>query len=122
MNTNNIQSIKWITEEDYKDKYAKNIAEYLISFDCGPGWKPLIDELFELIKDTDAKVVQIKEKFGTLRIYLDNVTPEIDKKAAELETRSSKICEFCGSTEDVTTEGSWLKTLCKICRKNKNSS
>jgi hypothetical protein len=112
----------WLTEVDYKDNYPRNFDDNLISFDCGIGWKSLIDELFESIKDTDTKISQIKEKFGTLRIYLDNASSEINKKVSELEKRSSKICEFCGSIEGVTTEGSWLKTLCKICRKNKNSS
>jgi hypothetical protein len=111
----------YLTEEDYKEKYGHYIADYLISFDCGLGWKPLIDELFQMISGTDAKVVQIKEKFGFLRIYLDNATQEIDNKVSDLEVRSSKICEFCGSKENITTEGSWLKTLCKNCRNNKNS-
>lgn len=116
-----METKKWITEEDYKDKYPRNFDENLISFDCGIGWKSLVDKIFDLIKDKDIKVDQLKEKFGLLRIYFSPHDYDIQKEIYTIEEESKNICEFCGSRDNVTTEGSWLKTLCKICRENKNS-
>lgn len=87
-------------------------------------------------------VDQVKEKFGGLRFYykplpfdehkwkrskdyteeerwkwLDNYSREISGAVSYAESLSYHICERCGSTEDVTTEGvSWLVTRCKKCR------
>lgn len=109
--------MKYLNEAVYKEKYPNNFTEYLISFDCGIGWQILLDELFEYIKDDhNVKIAQVKEKFGLLRIYVDGANEKVYKKISELEHLSSKICEYCGATEDVTTTGSWRKTLCKNCR------
>lgn len=111
----------WLTGEYYRNKYPHNFSDSLISFDCGIGWKPLIDKIFEVMKNTDIKVEQVKEKFGGLRFYTDLSNDEVDEIISEAEAESFKTCEFCGAKDDVTTEGGWLKTLCKDCRKNKNS-
>ena len=69
--------------------------------------------------------LQIKEKFGTLRLYAsyeakyhEQVTPIIN----QYESLSRFVCERCGYVgENVTTEGSWLKTYCKRCRRDVNN-
>lgn len=35
------------------------------------------------------------------------------------QSESLKVCEMCGSRENVTTSGSWIKTLCADCRNNR---
>jgi hypothetical protein len=110
----------YITDADYRDKYPQNFGDILISFDCGLGWKSLLDRIFEAMKDTDIKVLQVKEKFGGLRFYTDWVNDKVDKVIVKACAESYKTCENCGSKEEVTTEGGWLKTLCKKCRENKN--
>lgn len=54
---------------------------------------------------------QVKEKFGTLRFYVDNQTDEISDI---LDKVSATTCESCGQTGKLVT-GDWLRTLCPSC-------
>lgn len=96
----------------------------------GAGWQPLIDELDAQLRVLDAgySVDQIKEKFGGLRYY---ITPSADTDETVMlqvtdllwaaEEKSFTVCEDCGSTEAVSTQGrhagrGWIRTLCGDCR------
>lgn len=86
----------------------------------GAGWSSIIDKLYDRLPP-EVKVLQVKEKFGLLRVY---TSPHLDW-LDELETESASMCEMCGTTEDVETSsrtsegrpGYWIKTLCGPCRK-----
>lgn len=99
----------------------------------GDGWYDLIYKLCEdimaLNPPENFKVAQVKEKFGGLRFYIafcsenklsENMS-EIERLIDVAEEESFKICECCGSREEVTTDlpriGSWIQTLCKKCKK-----
>lgn len=63
------------------------------------------------------EVVQVKEKYGTLRFYNRGYCEQSEALIGYAETLSAETCEVCGATRDVSlTEGSWLKTLCKVCK------
>ena len=101
--------------QHFKEKYPQNLDEaFIIDFDCGWGWEALLDKVFKEIQDTDIKIIQVKEKFGGLRIYTN--TDKFLSVINSVEIESFKVCEICGNRKTVTTEGSWLKTLCKKCR------
>lgn len=115
-----------LTMKELEAKYPKCFVG-CIGACVGDGWLPLIEEaciVLEKYRSTDLNVSfgQIKEKFGDLRIYLEGENwdlPEFRKLDNEIEDilcRSRKICEACGSTENVeqTTSG-WIKTYCKEC-------
>lgn len=55
--------------------------------------------------------VQIKEKFGTLRLYIDGCYPYINGVIDMAEHMSSHICEKCGQIGKTYSLG-WHKTLC----------
>jgi hypothetical protein len=38
----------------------------------GPGWHSLVNELFDLAEKENFTVAQVKEKYGILRIYIDD--------------------------------------------------
>lgn len=83
------------------------------------GWNGLLWRLFETldsVEDNELQVAQVKEKFGGLRFYVSDATERQDKAISEAESVSFYICEKCGTSHDVTTEGSWIKTLCTKCR------
>ncbi len=89
-------------------------------FECGDGWFDLIWQLcldIEKAKPTDDFiVVQVKEKFGGLRFYVDSATDEVFNIINKAEEQSYKVCEFCGTKEDVKIiKGGWLKSLCPTC-------
>jgi len=94
--------------------------------ECGDGWRDLIWKLCEDIEDELKKisdpqefafrVVQIKEKFGGLRYYVNWGTDSIDKLIAEAEKKSYTVCEVCGKEAELRKDNGWLSTVCEIHR------
>lgn len=90
-------------------------------FDCGDGWFDLLNDLslkLEFINgSTDSsKVValQVKEKFGGLRFYVESGTNEILQLIDEAEAKSLMTCEECGNDGSLR-KGIWWRTLCDAC-------
>lgn len=57
---------------------------------------------------------QIKEKFGTLRIYTNHCNDYVDGVVAMAESMSAVTCEVCG-VPGRSTAGGWIETLCNRC-------
>lgn len=85
---------------------------------CGPGWQPIIEPLIAQADADGAKVMQIKEKFGGLRFYVDDTTEKLQDMITQAEATSFKTCEMCGKPGVLRNSGSWLKTLCDDDAKN----
>jgi len=100
---------------------------------CGDGWYMLLDELCQHLQfNTDHNnrkergnegrypqvvAIQVKEKFGGLRFYIDSCSDYQNGTISFAESMSFNICEDCGSTDDVTlTDGGWYRSLCPKCR------
>ena len=79
----------------------------------GQGWAPLINEVFDYMEKnpTHSKVIQVKEKFGGLRVYTDGMDDGLDTIIRSVGKRSFEVCEDCGQT-GALREGSWYRTLC----------
>lgn len=91
-----------------------------IGADVGDGWKPIALEAHERIEALHPGyvILQVKEKFGGLRFCTEfDQEKEVSEIIAAAERRALDTCEMCGATEGVTTEGSWVKTLCRSCRR-----
>ncbi len=106
----------------FKDMYGDPMKTCM-AFGCeiGEGWFDLVYDACKKIKELDNgtfKFLQVKEKFGGLRLYCSGGTREIYTIISQAEDESYKICETCGSREDVTSEGSWIVTMCGKCRAN----
>lgn len=94
--------------------------------ECNDGWLSLLDPIYYFIKSYNSshsehiEVLQIKQKFGGLRIYTNFHTEELDKLIEEAEKKAYNTCEWCGSTKNVTTKpkrvSGWILTLCEKCR------
>jgi hypothetical protein len=91
------------------------------SVDCGKGWYDIITALDADLREIypDYRVVQVKEKFGTLRYYIDGVPNElfdaIYARIGQAERESSITCETCSGPGELRNNG-WLKTLCDTCQ------
>lgn len=57
-------------------------------------------------------IVQVKEKFGTLRVYVDNSNRRTSAAISFAVRLSSRTCETCGQPGKLDGEG-WLRTLCE---------
>ena len=127
----------WI--DDLKAKYSMFEGIHYANFGVGNGWQSLVEELcadLDAMKIENLRVVQIKEKFGTLRFYISthNTPAEYDaflpehKDRLELvykrihltEEQSASICEFCGKPGQLYQE-SWWNTLCPKCHEKKHN-
>lgn len=106
-------------------KYPKILSN--IYLEVGNGWYNIIDNLCEWLQFNtnnnndrpQVKAVQVKEKFGSLRFYVENASNSQFAVISFVEHLTRYICEQCGSRDNVTQEGSWIKTLCTKCRRNK---
>jgi len=110
---------------EYLKDHKGPIMPIQFGFECDDGWYWLISALMETIhsyckqnKKQYPNIVQVKEKFGGLRFYYHGGDKLIDGMVWLAEHLSYKICETCGTTENVIidTEG-WIYTKCSNCRK-----
>ena len=73
----------------------------------------------------DLRVIQIKEKFGGLRVYCDGADEYINGHISMTAILCHTTCVTCGSHEDVvnsyeTPDGYWLSPRCKLHRQETN--
>jgi hypothetical protein len=76
----------------------------------------LIDEAKAKMEEEEVKVpvaVQVKEKFGGLRFYVQAATSKHYDFISFAESMSYRTCEVCGNPGKRYTDG-WHQTLCDI--------
>lgn len=125
--------------EKYPDLYAYKSEDGKTSdmthygFSHGDGWFNIIDCLSATITDImknhpgrkhlrraefdetiQVRVAQVKEKFGSLRFYVDNGSKEVYAAISMAEMMSSRTCETCGSP-GTRRSGGWVKVRCDSC-------
>lgn len=76
----------------------------------GEGWSALVDEVYDRLPQ-DAVVLNVKEKFGGLRIYVDGVSMEVLDFIDDIEDKSLDTCEICGAAGKPRPT-KWIKTYC----------
>jgi len=113
-----------------EEKYPALFENVVCGFDCPPGWQSIVlsisDHVFAFSEHfkTKIKVAQVKEKFGTLRFYIDIDEDEVDGNGApdwareilfeyinSVQSTSGHQCQECGKYGEVRG-GHWLVTLC----------
>ena len=104
---------------------------------CGDGWYNIIDNLSATIQDradwlngegiheyrqlpddhekVAIEAVQVKEKYGGLRFYVNYTDNYIDGAISLAESLSYKTCEMCGAPGK-TNESGWRMTRCEPCK------
>jgi len=131
------------------DKIAKLITKYPNIFDssfwfeCNDGWYQIIDDLCHNIQaylnefnasekqslssgphKLSLKAVQVKEKFGGIRYYIDTeisvgapeeATAPIYEFIRIAEQRSESTCETCGQPGTIQMKRRWMKCVCPSC-------
>jgi hypothetical protein len=86
-----------------------------------PGWSGIVNAtLSYLVRECQSvRIVQFKEKFGTIRLYLEGEPEDIasaDFAVRALETMSNFMCEQCGQPGR-PRQGGWVRTLCDGCHR-----
>lgn len=99
--------------------------EYTWADDIPDGWKynfgeQMLDELLEALGDYASKwkILQVKEKFGRLRIYHAGAPYDICDKVSDIiskyEELSWNVCVECGKPATLHTTG-WILPMCEDC-------
>jgi hypothetical protein len=103
-----------ITREQLGEKFKPYWSGDYQWIDCDEGWFDLLDELHTAIVaiDPDYRIIQVKEKFGGLRYYVDANSPEVGKLIWEAEDKSVTICEVCGKPGSQRRVDFWITTRC----------
>lgn len=89
----------------------------------GDGWRDLVEVAVERIAAAAPgggfRIEQIKEKYGTLRLYVcrtggsgPTASDAVEEAVALAEARSACTCEQCGKEGALYSAGSWLVTAC----------
>jgi len=94
----------------------------------GNGWYDIIDEyckavypVAEQTKDDEYKFkfMQVKEKYGTIRLYTTFTDNDgiVDTAESKAYNDSQITCEHCGTKEGVWQDNmGWIHTACQECR------
>ena len=100
----NVQKNLVVTNHNIIEKFCEKIS-------------PLVKDFPE---DDPLMFVQVKEKFGTLRIYMTHYNELIDEATKEAEEASAITCEECGEPGSYRDDRYWKVTECDECHKNGN--
>ena len=108
---------------DFRSLFAnRKYPHSPMAFGCehGDGWYGILREACEKIDAHKCEqpflFVQVKEKWGTLRLYYSGGDEYTSRVIKEAETKSGKACEGCGQPGTANKSG-WISTLCDGCRK-----
>ena len=102
-----------VLQERYSDILKIDYIE------CDIGWFDILDkalsQMLMLCCETgeSIKIVQIKEKFGGLRFYIQNGSNEMYKRIVDAENQSYETCETCGEKGEIRRDIGWWMTLCE---------
>src|SRR5690606_25803707 len=74
------------------------------------GWSSILTSGFEEMFKAgwDGEIRQIKEKFGSLRLYLQNSNEEIETIVRRMEEQTEDICCVCGEPATKHSSGWYM--------------
>lgn len=106
--------------EKYPVAYARPCGDRyafpMFGFECGPGWFQILNTLGAVLEAAGITAVQVKEKFGGLRVYTAGTTPEATAAIRAAEAASETTCELCGVPGVNVVANYWMSTRCTGCR------
>jgi hypothetical protein len=102
---------------------ARALARWGI--ECVSGWRHLVDRMLANLETEIAaqpadqrdgfRIVQLKEKFGRLTVYLASVaTPEMSRILDEAAEESTRTCDVCSAPGELAERGplGWYAARC----------
>lgn len=119
--------------DEWAEELLKEYKEFFVNerftIDCMGGWQKILKDMLEKLRQTNCpiSIVQIKEKFGTLRVYGGlkeeqaamqtlNKSDEIQEIIDAACRKSHTTCERCGKKGKLRNNNGWYETICPECR------
>lgn len=119
----NPENYEWLKNYDGSYNWYDSIPK---------GWRNtfgemLIQEIDDVVKqdnvevggDFGFRVLEIKEKFGELRMYCGGTTNEIEDIINKYSVLSRNICIYCGKPDVPSTNSYWIIPICENCYREK---
>ena len=91
--------------------YKGNATDEELAIEQQEAYNKAVEELKEA-EDSLPRFTQIKEKFGTLRMYYEGGDETTSAIVSFAENMSETTCEVCGDVGQVYG-GGWISTLCR---------
>lgn len=123
MNEENTKKLYERFSNWFKPDWPPKTSLMAFGFECQDGWFDLIWKLCEDIEKLNPReefrVVQVKQKFGGLRFYINGARSEkVLDLIHEAEQKSYTTCERCGNKGRLLEGGNW-QSLCKECEEKR---
>jgi len=95
-------------EDEFSD-----ILEQCWEISIYDGWTEIVYDLLSEIRKNfpQVKVVQIKQKFGGLRFYVDNSSKEFNDLITAAEVKANQTCEITGEKGSERSINGWIYTV-----------
>ena len=111
------------THEAYSALMEGEFPFWICGIEFGPGWYDIVYDMCVEMKKTkpheDFRLTQVKEKFGTLRVYGNYMNDAAFAIEQKYEDISSRTCEHCGEPGRVEKINGWYTALCPRCKKER---
>lgn len=111
-----------MTTDDPLDGIRRRFSRlYPPHIDVGRGWYPILIALDAELTDIDPdlRYVQIKERYGGLRVYTTKPSPEnwsaVRRAKRRAQSAALATCESCGRAGTMHSRLGWYRTLCGSC-------
>lgn len=96
------------------------LAKY--AYSSYPGWKCLIEPLVDICNASGISIMQIKEKFGSLRFYTSGDSLELQSAYKASESQSGHLCPSCGKDgQEIRNRNGYWTSLCTDCYVGRNN-
>lgn len=105
-------------QKELAEKHGLTCPPGWYGFACGAGWRDILDRAFTALRAVgwNGEIHQIKEKFGTLRMYVAGDGKDaLNDIIHTAEQESASTCEECGK-EGRLRSGGWWHTYCDTCQ------
>lgn len=108
----------------YDERFRK--VEYGVSA-VGSGWSALVRRAYAAVAHAVERsplgarvlIIQVKEKYGELRVYYDETNQlsesardELADAIEQLQVESQRTCESCGDSGEILSVHGWLRAEC----------
>ncbi len=93
-------------EQGLRERYPELFKTYLKDrvIEVGKGWRGIVERVLAAI-DGQAELIQIKEKFGGLRVYVRKGSGAVDEAIEQAEMDALYTCDVCGEDGRLGFEG-----------------
>lgn len=118
--------------DDIYKKYSRVLCKPIYP-ETAEGWDALVEDFIQemneaacAFRNKSITIIDIKEKFGGLRIYVDYDLPseqisELERIVSKYEHLSLKTCSYCGEENKQMHKrmGYWDIVICQDCYNKK---